>query len=478
MNWRKVILSILLLYSGSTVICQDCETHFDLSTWSKKGAPNADWEVLDTNHVIGSIDAIASSYFVSQQNMINVLIKGTISVQTNTDHDFVGLVFGYHSPTTLAENNDYKFYLFDWKGESENCTYEGFRLSHYNGYINLNGQKSYMYCNYNSPPLRSLLAEKYNDTLGWIAYTEYQIELLYTSNLITIKVDDKLMFERSGSFESGKFGFYCMSQRQIHFKNFTYQSFIDFVPAPSSACIGENIILSLYDPIGSGLPDFVQEVFWDFGDGNTSQEIIPSHSYYAAGDYDIELIVVKDGGCTDTIVKNVTIYPYPIVDLGNDIDLPACSSVLLEAANPGASYLWSTGETNETIELIDVPKDTAVWVVVNKHGCTGSDTVLIKVEEIQYQLYFPNAFTPNNDGKNDLFAPVGNTNNVTIYQLIIYNRWGQQIFESSNPDVGWDGKYNGNLSTIGTYIYKVSYRMDNCGGKEDYSKLTTLTLIN
>jgi len=475
----KIIISIITsLLVGLHTMSQECDTPFDISSWKVKGAPNGIWEEQSTNHVIGSIDATASSFFVSNQNLINVRIKGTVSVETSNDLDFIGIVFGYHKPTTLAFDNDYNFYLFDWKGENENGAYEGFRLSHYNGFITLEGQKSYMYGNVYNSPIRSKLGEKYNDTLGWVAFTDYEVELYYTSNLITIKINNELIFEKQGSFESGRFGYYCMSQRKVHFKDFSYESFLDFTPAPNSACMGDEISVSLSNPSGSGLPPFVQEVHWDFGDGYTSQEIIPVHAYENPGNYDVELIVWKDGDCRDTIVKSVTIHPDPIIDLGEDMDLAACSSVVLEAANPGANYFWSTGQTSQNIELINIPKDTIVWVEVEKYGCTDSDTVLIKVEEIQYQLFFPNAFTPNSDGNNDMFSPVGNTTNVASYHLSIYNRWGQKVFESTEPNNGWDGTYNGRLSTIGTYVYKVSYRMENCIGNQEYSNLTTLTLIN
>ncbi len=478
MNIKSLILLITTLILSFSAFSQECETPFDISSWSMKGAPNGVWEELTTNHVIGSIDATASSFFVSNQNLINVRIKGTISVETSNDLDFIGIVFGYHKPTTLAFDNDYNFYLFDWKGENENGAYEGFRLSHYNGFITLEGQKSYLYGTTYNSPLRSNLGDKYGDTLGWVAFTDYQIELYYTTNLITVKINDKLILEKSGSYDPGKFGYYCMSQRKVHFKDFTYQSFVEFSPVPKSACTGEEISVSLYDPSGSGLPGFVQEVKWDFGDGYTSQEILPKHAYEDAGSYDIELVVLKDGGCSDTIIKSVDIHADPIVDLGDDIDMEACSSVILEAANPGANYLWSTGHTTENIELINIPTDTMVWVEVEKYGCTGSDTVLIRVEEIQYQLFFPNAFTPNSDGNNDVFSPVGNTTTVASYHMTIFNRWGQKVFESNDPDTGWDGTYNGSLSSIGTYVYKVSYKMENCIGNQDYSNLTTVTLIN
>ena len=217
---------------------------------------------------------------------------------------------------------------------------------------------------------------------------------------------------------------------------------------------------------------------WDFGDGNTSTEINPDHIYEKEGDYSVSLIVNTTDGCIDTVTKIVTVKPYPVVDLGNDTLVPACSSLSLDAGNPGSSYLWSTGAISQYIELKELSNDTNVWVVVDKKGCLTSDSILIDVETVQEKLYFPNAFTPDGDGNNDIFSAIGLTNDVSVYHLVIFNRWGQQVFETSNPNDGWDGRYTGEILGPAVYAYKVAYRIErSCTGGQDFSELATVTLV-
>ena len=176
-------------------------------------------------------------------------------------------------------------------------------------------------------------------------------------------------------------------------------------------------------------------------------------------------------------LPEISINPTPDVDLGSDTAICAQEMVVLDAGNSGSAYLWSTGETTQTIELKNLDTDTIVWVVVTSSGCSNNDTIFITVESIQEQLYFPNAFTPNFDGENELFAPIGNTDNIGKYHMMIYNRWGQKIYETTDPNSGWDGTYNNIPSPLGTYVYKVSYRTEGCVEERDYSESATITLI-
>ncbi len=477
MNRKSFYLLITLVLISFHGIGQICETPFDLTTWSKRGTPYAYWKVLSSTEAIDTTWILPATFFVSPNDMINVLITGKVIVQKDNDNDFIGLVFGYKQPTVLDDNNTYNFYLFDWKSEQESPANQGFRLSYYNGYFDRDDQQAYFVGNVSNPPLRDLIDTKFGDTMGWRPFVEYELELRYTSNLISISVDGQLIFEHEGCFQKGKLGFYCKSQAYALFKDFTYQQFIDFTSSKKSACVDEDIVFYPYDSVCGDVPDFINSINWDFGDGTSSTETTPSHSYSLPDVYNIELIVHKNDNCSDTIIKDVTIKPMPIVNIGNDSILPACSSITLDAENPGSTYLWSTGETTQTIELQNLDKDTTVWVAVVKSGCAESDTIFIEVESIQEQLYFPNAFTPNSDGRNELFSPVGNTDNIVKYHIMIYNRWGQLIFETTDPDIGWDGMYNNTPSPQGTYIYKVSYRTEGCVEKRDYSESNTVTII-
>lgn len=480
--YRNLVIVIAVTWTFSVSFSQECITPFNFSDWSMEGTPLGSWQISDSNVVTQVNYNFPATFYVSRQNMINVLIKGTMSVETSFDNDFIGIVFGYRKPTTIADDNEYNFFLFDWKSKAGSVSGysadEGFRLSRYNGFISSTDQKKYFWGTKDEPPKRDLLKTKYGNTLGWQPGQKYEFELLYTSSLIRITIDDELIFERQGCFAAGRVGFYCMSQVFTRFEDFTYQSYIDFTPSPQSVCIGEEITFKSFDLGCSPLPDFIQSMNWDFGDGQTSTEVNPVHLYSEAGNYDVRLIISKTDNCNDTIIKSITIKPIPIFDLGNDTIAPACSSIIFDADNPGSIFSWSTGEVTQSIQLNIINRDTSVWVVVDKDGCIAGDSTNIEVELVQIELFFPNAFTPNGDGSNDLFAAIGETGDVSFFHMMIFNRWGQLVFETNEAQKGWDGNYKGKPSPYGVYIYKYNYSMGKfCSEIKEYSKTSTLTLL-
>ncbi len=141
-------------------------------------------------------------------------------------------------------------------------------------------------------------------------------------------------------------------------------------------------------------------------------------------------------------------------DLGSSFSFCDNPIPVLDAGISNATYLWNTGETTQTISP-DTPGD--YWVAVSAPGCnTVTDTISIEGSPGDGLLYFPNAFTPNRDGLNERFAPVGNL--VETYQLRIFNRWGELIFESNDIALGWDGTYKGNTVPDGVYVYVIEYQ--------------------
>lgn len=117
------------------------------------------------------------------------------------------------------------------------------------------------------------------------------------------------------------------------------------------------------------------------------------------------------------------------------------------------SYFWSTGTTSNRIQL---SKPGMYFVhVIDNNNCPGSDTILIKRDN--RCLYgIPNSFTPNNDSKNDYFRPIIQQD-IVNYRFVIYNRYGQKVFETQNYSVGWDGKFKGKDQPVGTYAYYLSF---------------------
>jgi len=97
--------------------------------------------------------------------------------------------------------------------------------------------------------------------------------------------------------------------------------------------------------------------------------------------------------------------------------------------------------------------------VTTEFGCTSQDSTLISAQPC-CEVYFPNAFTPNGDGKNDIFRPITKGNQV-IKSFRVTNRWGQVMFETVNSHEGWDGKFNGVMQDLGTYYYYIKYQCAN-----------------
>jgi gliding motility-associated-like protein len=131
------------------------------------------------------------------------------------------------------------------------------------------------------------------------------------------------------------------------------------------------------------------------------------------------------------------------------------------------------GERTEEI----FPKKEGIYTLIATEDlCTS--TFQIELDEYcGAQIYIPNAFSPNDDGLNDVFKPV--VANLETYQLTIYDRWGLLVFSSTNPSIGWDGKGSfGNDCPIDVYVYKLNFTNSTInGGLKEGSSFGTVTLV-
>lgn len=127
--------------------------------------------------------------------------------------------------------------------------------------------------------------------------------------------------------------------------------------------------------------------------------------------------------------------------------------VILDAGNPGAQFRWDDGSTQQTFRA------TAYgWVgvdITNTYGCALRDSVLVS-EYCTSAVYVPNSFTPNGDGLNDVFIPVGK--NIATLHLMIFDRWGALIYETNDVNMGWDGTYRGQPVTNDMFMWRLTYR--------------------
>lgn len=173
----------------------------------------------------------------------------------------------------------------------------------------------------------------------------------------------------------------------------------------------------------------------------------------------------------DTI--NVTISPNFEVNIGPP-DTVICHGgphLTLNAGNPGAHYLWSTGDT---VYTINVDSAGLYWVAVTFDSiCTKYDSIQVGETVCTSILYMPNVFTPDNDGANDQFFPLM-SGIIQAIDIVIYNRWGILIFSSDDVNFKWDGNINGKPASDGVYYWILNYVDDKGASKKLTGTVTRL----
>jgi gliding motility-associated-like protein len=175
-------------------------------------------------------------------------------------------------------------------------------------------------------------------------------------------------------------------------------------------------------------------------------------------------VIVDLSGCQ--MLDSILISYSDSVRLGSDLSLcPLITGVLLDAGNPGASYLWNTGATTQTIL---VENASLYWVTMTNGNCVLTDSILVTGELGGSQLYIPNAFTPNNDGQNDLFLPIGQ--GIADFNMLIFDRWGEKIYETDDFTIGWNGLFKTEMVQQGIYVY-VIYYSSTCSGQKKLKKI-------
>jgi gliding motility-associated-like protein len=211
---------------------------------------------------------------------------------------------------------------------------------------------------------------------------------------------------------------------------------------------------------------------WTLGNGDivSSCGNFIQGTYNNPGCYDVTLTMTYPGNCvnTYTAIQAICVEPDPIaaftatptqLEVGEEVSFFNLSSGAVE-------YNWTfgdfTGVYNEVNPVYSYsnPGFYLVYLIAyNDFGCSDTTSQAILVNE-SLIYYIPNTFTPDNDQFNSNFKPIM-TQGIDIYgyQLLIFNRWGEILFESNDIEYGWDGTYGGNVVQDGTYIWKIRYKV-------------------
>lgn len=182
--------------------------------------------------------------------------------------------------------------------------------------------------------------------------------------------------------------------------------------------------------------------------------------------------VTNSFGCPATDTINVpAILPAPANFLKASDSVCAYGSIIVSSNDPFSNYQWSTGGTERKVQL---EKPGAYWLrVKDANGCAGADTFNLYSKQCLLGFYIPSAFSPNGDGKNDLLTPIL-LGKVKQYHFVVYNRWGAIVFQSTDPQKGWDGKIAGNTQPNGVFVWTCSYQFE---GMEKKIEKGAVTLI-
>lgn len=210
----------------------------------------------------------------------------------------------------------------------------------------------------------------------------------------------------------------------------------------STLCTGTTRILDA----GSGYVSY----YWN--NGSTTQNI----SINSMGLYAVQ--VTDYNGCKGTDTTTISrILPLPSGFLGPDTAICSYGNLQLKAQNVYNRYLWSNGSSSSSIT---VTKPGVYWLqATDRSNCTGKDSITVNPKECLKGFYMPTGFTPNNDGKNDLLKPIL-LGNILQYRFLIYNRWGQLVFEATNPEKGWNGVYKDAVQDGNVYVWLCNYQLE------------------
>ncbi|MCW3107025.1 MAG: gliding motility-associated C-terminal protein [Segetibacter sp.] len=184
-------------------------------------------------------------------------------------------------------------------------------------------------------------------------------------------------------------------------------------------------------------------------------------------------VTVSDAnGCRGSDTASITkILPLPQGFFRSDTSICINENIELKPVSLYNSYLWSTGGTTRSV-IITQPG--LYWLAVkDNNNCKGTDSITVNPKECPIGFYVPTAFTPNNDGKNDVFRPIL-FGNLKQYQFAIYNRFGQAVFQSSELGKGWNGNIAGVPQQTAAFAWSCSYQFE--GGEVKVEKGTVVLI--
>jgi gliding motility-associated-like protein len=225
---------------------------------------------------------------------------------------------------------------------------------------------------------------------------------------------------------------------------------VDIFPVGDTvSCIGRPLSLDAGNPGSTYL--------WDNGSTARNRTVNTDGTYWVT--------VTNLAGCSalDSIVCQFV--DGPILHLPADTTICEGRTLVLNAGFPQTTYTWQDGSTEPTYTVSQAGRYT---VTATDECGTSSQSAQVAFQACGCEFVVPSAFTPNNDGNNDVFRPIyiDRCGYAAFpgYQMNVFNRWGELVFHSENPSEGWNGSFKGKLQPSGVYVWELNY-IDQYGNK-------------
>ncbi|MFT7101800.1 MAG: gliding motility-associated-like protein [Bacteroidia bacterium] len=251
-----------------------------------------------------------------------------------------------------------------------------------------------------------------------------------------------------------------------------------FIPSSIKVCVGDGVRFI------NESSDLKAKMAWDFGDGGSSDELNPSHSFMASGNYEVTLRTERDSKSADRMV-NVTVNPTPVTDIDATLVKEGYEAIPFyrfeTVLKPNEAAFWSFTDGSKAQTAVvnhlfrNAGKSEATLTVKNSFGCSVSDTW--KTENRKpFDFFAPTGFSPDGDGNNDAFMPGALADMGVSFGMVILDQKGQEVFRTSSSSEPWNGKANNNGRKLdaGIYVWTVVLK------KEIVTKKTfsgTITLL-
>lgn len=238
-------------------------------------------------------------------------------------------------------------------------------------------------------------------------------------------------------------------------------------PIDTTICFGTSTNLRANISIGTNYTWSNPTTIYNAGNGLVNSLPFNINALAAPPTSTRYILSVKNGNCPNLLIDtfNVNVIPPVTINAGRDTVVVINQPLQLQATTTfadsvGLTYLWQPANYLNNVSItnpiatITNAVNTVVYTLkaTTPEGCTGEDAIKVTVFKTQPDIFIPTAFTPNNDGKNDILKPIA-VGITTIKFFSVYNRLGQLLFTTKEFGKGWDGLYNGNAQPSGTYVF-------------------------